>query len=207
MCLNSHVSTTFHSQLEKSRKNTATGLALANSQTNSRRLWSKTDHQRLSSLIEKTRTKLRSKKSLVTDTTAANRLVDLEALKQYNDLRFKLSNEVLDLQKQLAITPRRLKHNIKKRISKIRPATDASNSVAGRCARGPFFAKSLRSMAHELFTTGRLPENNHGKGAYHESYLNRPGVSSALQQWVKGILPFEEGGFIGRVSHFSLFRA
>jgi hypothetical protein len=55
-------------------------------------------------------------------------------------------------------------------------------------------------MVAHLLRTGLLPESNQSKGAKHESLLNRTEISSALRAWVKGVLPFEKGGFNGRVS-------
>lgn len=157
-------------------------------------------HSYFRKLIKTQRKKLNSKKSLNSNAKVASILIDLEALYQFNDLRLQYEQERLRLIKKLETTPHRLHPRLKARISKIKPSENASIAVAARCTWGPTYARTIRSTAAFLLRTGLLPESKQGKGAYHESLLNRPEVSSALQKWVKGVLPFEEGGFVGRVS-------
>lgn len=156
-------------------------------------------HKRLRKQIEAQKKQLKKRKILASDTSAAHTLIDLEALGQYNDLRLTLANKKDDIKKSIPGLPSRLRTRTRTRWASIKPATDAANSVASRCGKGPFYARTLREMAHSLAKTGELPENRQGKGGYHKSLLAMPAVSSAVQQWVKGGLPFEKGGFNGRV--------
>ncbi|KAF9009680.1 hypothetical protein BDQ17DRAFT_1421844 [Cyathus striatus] len=55
-------------------------------------------------------------------------------------------------------------------------------------------------MALHILKTGQLPENKQGKGAYYKSYLDHPDVNSAIQNWLKGEVPIDQGGFSGRLS-------
>ena len=55
-------------------------------------------------------------------------------------------------------------------------------------------------MVCYLQWTGKLLENNLGKGATHATHLNNPEVALAVRSWVMGMMPIDEGGFEGRVS-------
>jgi hypothetical protein len=55
-------------------------------------------------------------------------------------------------------------------------------------------------MTVQLLTDGTLPEKHQDAGAHHESLLDNPAIRDALQEWVKGTLEVEEGGFIGPVN-------
>jgi hypothetical protein len=50
-------------------------------------------------------------------------------------------------------------------------------------------------MAAQLLSDGTMPEKHQG-----ESLLDNPAIREALQEWVKGTLEVEQGGFIGRVN-------
>lgn len=152
-------------------------------------------HKRLRKRIEIQKKKLKKKKVLASDTSVAHTLIDLEALSQYNDLRLTLSNKKNDIKKSLPTLPSRLRNCVQTRWALIKPAADASKSIASRCGKGPFYVRTLHKMAHTLSTTGELPENQQGQGAHHDTLLAMPAISSAIQQWVKGVLPFEKGGF------------
>lgn len=160
-------------------------------------------HARLRKLVQHHCKKLQSKKSLVSDSAAAHTLMDLEALYQFNDRRLEFEQQRASLIASLKTVARRLQPRLKIRISRIKPSLKASTAIATHCSRGPSYAQTIRSTAAYLLQTGLLPESKQGKGAYHESLLNRQEISSALQVWVKGVLSFEEGGFIGRVSLFT----
>jgi hypothetical protein len=159
----------------------------------------KRTHRQLCSLIGKTRKQYHKKRTQLTDDNAASRLIDLEALDQYNNLRLRLQLECLSLKLRYKMARGVMRHQLKLRMSQIKPAINASTTVAGRCNRGPSFARTIRSMAAHLLTTNQLPENNQGKGASHKTLLTDPRVASALQEWVKGGLPVTDGGFEGRV--------
>lgn len=161
-------------------------------------------HKKLQRQIEVLRKKYKKKKTVLTDNNASSRMLDLEAISQYNDLRFKLINEQRVLKSRLKNCPRITQQRLRKRITRISPSTDASISVARRLGKSSYYARVLRSMTNELFRTGQLPESRQGKGATHKSYLLNPRVTSALRNWVKGLLPDDEGGFIGLV-RFYLF--
>lgn len=156
-------------------------------------------HRKLRQQIETLRKKYKKKKTVLTDDNASTRMLDLEAISQYNDLQLKLLKEQKSLRSRLKNSPRVTQHRLRKRISSISPSMDASLSVARRLGKGSYFARVLRSMTNELFRTGRLPESRQGKGATHKSHLLNPRITSALRNWVKGLLPFDEGGFEGLV--------
>jgi hypothetical protein len=70
----------------------------------------------------------------MTDHSAANTLMDLEALDQYNNLHLKLSEKKGQLTASLSIKPHRLHPHLKTTISKIQPSLNASSSVTAQCA-------------------------------------------------------------------------
>ncbi|KAF9008427.1 hypothetical protein BDQ17DRAFT_1323742 [Cyathus striatus] len=88
-----------------------------------------------------------------------------------------------DLQNRIKSAPKQARNTLKKRISSIRPAAKASEAIAARFNRTWYF----------------LPENKQGKGAYHKSYLDQLDVNSAIQNWLKGEVPLDKGGFKGRL--------
>ncbi|KAF8987579.1 hypothetical protein BDQ17DRAFT_1334979 [Cyathus striatus] len=105
-----------------------------------------------------------------------------------------------NLKTQIKSAPWRTRHSLKKRLAKIRPATNASEAIALRCNRETYFQCSLHSMALHVLKTGQLPENRQGKGAQHASHLDRAEVNLAIQNWLKGEIPVDKGGFIGRLN-------
>lgn len=158
-------------------------------------------HARLRKLIAGHLKKLRNKKTLLTDQSAANMVLDLEALNRYNDLRLQFAEKLLEHKQKIARAAPMLRVHLKRsKQAKIRPSMDASNAVATTAARGPHFARRLRDMASYILRTELLPTSNRGKGAAHPSLLNNPEVLSRLRQWVKGLIPLNQGGFEGRVS-------
>lgn len=50
-----------------------------------------------------------------------------------------------------------------------------------------------------LHRVGELQALKQGKGATHRSLLSDPQVVAAIQAWVKGAVPVEKGGYVGRV--------
>lgn len=54
-------------------------------------------------------------------------------------------------------------------------------------------------MAAYMEKTGELLRTKQGKGAKHNSLLDHPSVCRKLEEWFKGELPVEQGGFIGPV--------
>ncbi|KAJ7843844.1 hypothetical protein B0H13DRAFT_2364549 [Mycena leptocephala] len=52
-------------------------------------------------------------------------------------------------------------------------------------------------MVAQLLADGTLPEKHQGAGAHHDSLLDNPAIHDALQEWVKGTLEVDEGGFLG----------
>ncbi|KAG6824115.1 hypothetical protein H0H92_007974, partial [Tricholoma furcatifolium] len=156
-------------------------------------------YRNLKKLIEKCRKELSNPKVVKREEGAAHTLLDLAALDQFNNLRFKLASEQANLKKRLRerACSSSIQHNLKQRISSIRPSTDAAKIIASRCDRGPYYARTLCSIARHLVDIGRLPESNQGKGALHATLLNNPSVWSALQVWVKGVLAIDEGGYEG----------
>jgi len=128
-------------------------------------------HQCLCKLIKSHHQKLQSSKAMLTNCAAAGTLMDLEAIDQYNDIFLCLSQ---------------------KRTKLVTNLPSASTTIAAYCPHGPHYAWTIWDMVAHLLRTGLLPELNQGKGAKHESLLNRTEISSALQAWVKGVLLFEK---------------
>ena len=159
-------------------------------------------HRRLCQLIRTHKKKLRARDRVCSDTTAANKLFDLKALAQYNDLRLQLEEKVDKQKKQLRDAPSRLQPLIKAKLSHIKPSTDASNTIASRASKGIGYLRRLRQTCAHLLATGELLERSQGKGATHESLLSHYDVRFALREWVKGKLEVSEGGFEGPVSAF-----
>ncbi|KAK7020018.1 hypothetical protein R3P38DRAFT_2782422 [Favolaschia claudopus] len=159
----------------------------------------KAKHRRLRKLIKKNRTELSKKATLLTNAGAAAAILDLEALSQFNDKSQELSLKRLRLIQSLKGAARIRIPQIKQRIQSLHPNKEASLAIAHRCGKGEYYARLLRSMAVHLLEHGTLPEKQQGKGAHHESLLLNPVVHEALQEWVKGTLDVEEGGFEGRL--------
>ena len=132
-------------------------------------------------------------------------ILDLGALNQYNDIHLQFAEKLLKHKWKVACAAPMLCAQLKRsKQSKIHPSVDASNAVATTAAHGPHFAQQLCNMASYILHTELFPTSNHGKGAAHPSLLNNPEILSHLQQWVKGLLPLNQGGFEGWVC-MSLF--
>ncbi|KAF8148809.1 hypothetical protein B0H34DRAFT_198739 [Crassisporium funariophilum] len=61
-------------------------------------------------------------------------------------------------------------------------------------------------MASHLIKTGELSVRRQGKGAQHDSLLNNPAIKSAVQNWVRGLLLYDKGGFNGWMKPHKLRR-
>jgi hypothetical protein len=160
----------------------------------------KETHAHLSKLIEKHLRELRKPKTILTDKAAANKILDLEALKRFNDLRLEYALKIQAAHQRVRDAPSRTKAQMRAKIPKIRPTIDASEKVAFAYAKGPSFARRLRRTAAFLAENGTLPDSNQGKGAFHASVLNNPDVITALRHWATGALDVKDGGFDGGVS-------
>ena len=145
-------------------------------------------HQELARVLEREEKKLNERRKHVGgNTTKSKRLVEdtleLNALKQFNDLRIEYQ--------------RRRSKNGK---SKLSPSIEASVAISRRLGRSQYFARKLRQKLFYLHRVGELQMSKQGKGAAHQSLLSEPRVVAAIQMWVKGTVPKEEGGYDGRVS-------
>ncbi|KAJ7878322.1 hypothetical protein B0H14DRAFT_3130008 [Mycena olivaceomarginata] len=148
----------------------------------------KGNHTKLCHLIKTKKKVLNKKEILISNTTAAATLLDLEALSQYNDKLLDLALKKIKLKTDLRTASRLLRAKLKQRLANSRPAEEASLAISHRCGRGPYFARVLREMAAQLLSDGTLPEKHQGVGAHHESLLDKPAVCEALREWVKGTL-------------------
>ena len=108
--------------------------------------------------------------------------IELNALKQFNDLQ-------IEHHRRKAKNPH----------LKLCPSLDASMTIARRLGRTNYYARRLREKLAHLYRVGELQVSKQGKGAVHQSLLSEPRVAAAIQNWVKGAVPVEKGGYIGRV--------
>ncbi|KAJ7794208.1 hypothetical protein B0H14DRAFT_2622102 [Mycena olivaceomarginata] len=160
----------------------------------------KGNHTKLRHLIKTQKKALNKKEVLISNTKAASTLLNLEALSQYNDKLLELALKKIKLKTNLRTASRLLRPKLKQRLANSHPVEEASLAISHRCGRGPYFARVLREMAAQLLSDGTMPEKHQGVGAHHESLLDNPAIREALQEWVKGTLEVEQGGFIGRVN-------
>jgi hypothetical protein len=107
---------------------------------------------------------------------------ELNALKQLNDIQ-------LEYHQKKAKNP-----NLK-----LYPALKASTVIARRFGKSDYYARRLREKLAHLHRVGELQDSKQGKGAAHKSLLSEPRVATAIQTWVKGVVPVDEGGYTGRV--------
>lgn len=115
-------------------------------------------------------------KKLVRDT------FELHALKQFNNLR-------IEYHRKKAKNP-----NLK-----LCPSLKASTTIAKQLGKTDYYARRLRERLTYLHQVGELQTSKQGKGGVHQSLLLEPQVVVAIQTWVKGVIPVEKGGYIGRV--------
>ncbi|KAJ7445444.1 hypothetical protein FB451DRAFT_1189115 [Mycena latifolia] len=163
-------------------------------------------HDHLSKAISKLATELHKPKRILSDTQAANQLLDLDALKCYNALRLAHAKKLWGLNKQVSDAVPRFHAQMRADQPSIRPSLDASLTAADAVGKRPYYAKKLRKSAVYLLQNGVLPESQRGKGAIHPSPLNLPEVQEALRDWLNGILPIENDGFEGQIKPEKLRR-
>ncbi|KAL4246959.1 hypothetical protein AB1N83_014398 [Pleurotus pulmonarius] len=125
--------------------------------------------------------------------------MDLAALEQYTAHAQGLQAKHDQLRERLKTTAPSLRSKLRGKMSKIHPMTTASNTVADRFGKGPWFARRLRGMASYVLRTQELPPSTQGKGAQRSSFFNCSEVRSALEKWVKGLIPTDQGGFEGQM--------
>ncbi|KAJ7584549.1 hypothetical protein C8J56DRAFT_1027796 [Mycena floridula] len=155
-------------------------------------------HSQFRGQIKKLQKSYRSKKKLQSGSKVFEAIVNLEALDMYNDEFLRISLRRATVKEQLTTASCGTRAALRKKLRAVSsPVTRASEIVAARCCKTRYYARRLREMAAYMERTGELLENKQGQGAHHESFLTIPGVYSALQIWVKGEMPFEEGGFNG----------
>ncbi len=157
-------------------------------------------HRELEKLIADHLKKLRRKKTLLSDAKAASTVLDLEAMRRFNDIELSLHIEIRKQKERVANAPAYRRTIMKKKQKKIQPAIQASMQVANLLSKTETYARRLREAAHYLRRTGELLENNQGKGGAHATLLNRLDIASGLRRFVNGDIPIEEGGFGGQVS-------
>ena len=110
---------------------------------------------------------------------------ELNALKQFNDVRIGLHRK-----------------KVKNPNLKLCPSLRASTTIARQFGKSNYFARKLREKSTHLYRVGELQTSKQGKGGAHLSLLSEPRVVTAIQTWVKGVIPVEKGGYNGRVQHF-----
>ncbi|KAJ7656728.1 hypothetical protein DFH06DRAFT_1328283 [Mycena polygramma] len=163
-------------------------------------------HAELEKCIAKRLRLLRKSKTMLTDTSAANQVFDLEAVRLFNNQRLKNFEKLQTAQRRVKNAPPRCKAKMRRLVPKIKPNLDASETVATALSKGPAFARRLRKMAKNLEIRGELPESMQGKGAFHATLLDNPDVLSAVRVWATGALKFDEGGFEGKIKPAKLTR-
>ncbi|KAJ7914000.1 hypothetical protein B0H13DRAFT_1873347 [Mycena leptocephala] len=157
----------------------------------------KGNYAKIRLLIKQHRKALSKKEVLISNKKAASSILDLKALSQYNDKLLELSLEKIKLVASVKTTSRLLRPKLKQKISLSHPSEEASLAISHRCGKGSYYARVLREMVAQLLADGTLPEKHQGAGAHHEYLLDNPAIHDALQEWVKGTLEFDEGGFLG----------
>ncbi|KAI5832151.1 hypothetical protein K523DRAFT_414427 [Schizophyllum commune Tattone D] len=147
----------------------------------------------LTKALRKLRTKLVNNKKK-TAAKLAEELERVSALTQYSKKlaeRQQARKEALDLAQRYHGA---MRHKLRKRANKIRPAADASAHVAQGRDRGVYFARQLRADAGHVLRTGELPENRQGKGAAHATNFDNPEVKMNLKKWADREVDISEGG-------------
>lgn len=168
------------------------------------RFRSTTDYKHLAQAIKKLQKKVGSKQSGLSSEAMKNTLVDLEALDQYTALAKKLQERLDTHNMKLQNSRPAMRRILRKKAPKIKPMQTASETVAARFGKGPWFARRLRFMASHILRTGELPQSKRGKGAHHQSAFNEPEIRAGIDKWLKGLVPIGKGGYDGQVSLLSL---
>lgn len=144
-------------------------------------------YREIMKILEREEGKLNGRrKQAGSSTTKLKKLVqdtfELNALKQFNNLR-------IEYHRKKAKNP-----NLK-----LCPSLKASTTIARRLGKSDYYARRLREKSTYLHRVGELQTSKQGKGATHQSLLLEPQVVAAIQAWVKGAVPVEKGGYVGRV--------
>ena len=144
-------------------------------------------HREITETLEREERKLNGKRKRVGgSTTKLKKLIrdtfELNALKQFNDLR-------IEYHRKKARHP-----NLK-----LCPSLDASTAISRRLGKSDYYARKLRERSSYLHRVGELQVPKQGKGGAHRSLLSEPQIAAGIQDWVKGAVPVEDGGYIGRV--------
>ncbi|KAJ7600455.1 hypothetical protein C8J56DRAFT_880152 [Mycena floridula] len=143
-------------------------------------------HGLLCSQIKKQKKHFQQKKTIQTDSKAFESVVNLEALKMYNNEYFKISLWKASVKQQLASASNLMRPALLKKLGKVSsPATTASETVAAKCCKTKYYARRLCQMAAHMQHSGTLLQTQQGKGRKHESFLTIPGVYSALEIWLR----------------------
>ena len=71
--------------------------------------------------------------------------------------------------------------------------------IARRFGKSDYYARKLRERLSYLHQVGELKVSKQGKGAAHWSLLSEPQIVVGIQAWVRGAVPAERGGYVGRV--------
>lgn len=157
------------------------------------------DYQQLARNIKQLQKKYQKNELKIPAKAVTKALMDLAALEQYTAHAQGLQAKHDQLRERLKTTAPSLRSKLRGKMSKIHPMTTASNTVADRFGKGPWFARRLRRMASYVLRTQELPPSTQGKGAQRLSFFNCSEVRSALEKWVKGLIPTDQGGFEGQV--------
>ncbi|KAF7310230.1 DDE family endonuclease [Mycena indigotica] len=160
------------------------------------------EHQRLAKALKVYEKKFCTAKQIAasgSNAKMADRLVMVSGLKAFNDERRKRSLQRLADVDRLRLVPGPQRPKLRQKIAKQKPALAASKCIAARFSKSNYFATKLRSAAIMLEKTGELPDNKHGQGGAHKSHIDNPEVKSRLRVFLKGDIPVEEGGFVGRI--------
>jgi hypothetical protein len=142
---------------------------------------------------------IHKKKKVLTDQKAVSTIFDLECLLRYNNERFKLAQQRAHLTEEVKTCNSSLRQGLKARIARIHPAMHASAHVAYAAGKTEHFARRLWKIENHIYRTGQLPENCQGQGAADPTLFSQPDVKSHLQRWVDGLVPKDEGGYMGKV--------
>jgi hypothetical protein len=144
-------------------------------------------HQEIAKVLEREEKKLDERRKQAGGNTIKLKritrdVIELNALKQFNNVRFEYQRK-----------------KVKDPNLKLCPSLKASTVIARRFGKTDYYARSLREKSAYLHRVGELQISKRGKGAAHQSLLSEPQIVSAIQAWVKGAVPMEKGGYIGRV--------
>ena len=149
-------------------------------------------HQEIMETLEREERKLKEKQKQVGgSTTKLKKLIqdtfELNALKQFNDLWIKYHWK-----------------KARNRNLKLSPSIEASTVITRRLGKSDYYARRLCERSSYLHWVGELQVSKQGTGAAHRSLLSEPQIVANIQAWVKGVVPAEKGGYVGRVWRFGI---